>query len=147
MTSGCWTSAAGAATTSSFGANTLKTGSSGGLLALTLSGSFSSLTCTEWPISRWLTSTVISSGRSRGKQATRIVAKHRLEQAATVLHANRLARARHRHFRVQNLVLRDLMQVHMHHVILQRIMLNILQQREMLVDLLALGIDQLDINE
>ena len=98
-------------------------------------------------MSRWLTSTVIKSGRLRGKQATRIVRSMVSSRPPPVLTPTGSPTLVDGHFGVENFVLRDLVQVDVDDVVLDRVMLDVEQKRQVLVDLLAGGIGQLHIDE
>ena len=74
-------------------------------------------------------------------------AQHGLEQTAAGLDADRLAYAGDGHFGVQDLVLDDLVQVDVDDIILQRVMLDVEEEGEVLVDLLALVVGQFHVDE
>jgi len=84
----------------------------------------------DLPSSRWLTSTIICSGKSLGRPRTFNLKHHVFEHAAAVFHAGRFASGFQRHQDGHFFVFRHFMEIHVQHVAFQRVMLDFLHQRE-----------------
>ena len=86
----------------------------------------------DLPISSWLTSTMICSGKSFGRAADLELVQNVFEHAAAGLHAGGFAGGFHRHLNGDLFVFGDFVEIHVQHLAVERVMLDFLHEREAL---------------